>query len=131
MVWEAESGERIRVLAGHPWIAFAVAWSPDGKQLVSGGSDGMLCWWEVDSGQCIQMREAHQGMVYQLRVNPDGRTLASCGEDGAIFLWDLESGTHLQTLRMKRPYEQLDILGIQGVTEVQKAALRLLGAVEN
>ena len=131
MVWEAESGERVRVLAGHPWATFAVAWSPDGKQLVSGGSDGKLCWWDVESGQRIRVREAHQGMVYQLKVGPDSQRLASCGEDGAILLWDIESGTHLQTLRLERPYERLDISGIQGITGAQKMALHALGAIEN
>ena len=131
MVWEAQSGKRIQVLAGHPWATFAVAWSPDGKKLISGGSDGMLSWWEVDSGQRIRVREAHQGMVYALKVSPDGHRLASCGEDGAILLWNLEGGGHLQTLRLERPYERLDISGIQGITEAQKAALRALGAVES
>jgi len=129
IVWEAESGERMRVLSAHPWATFAVVWSPDGKQLVSGGSDGKLCWWEVDSGQCIRVREAHQGIVYALKVSPDGHRLASCGEDGAVLLWNLESGECLQTLRVERPYERLDISGIQGVTEAQKAALRTLGAI--
>ncbi len=131
IVWKAESGERIHVLSAHPWAAFTVVWSPDGKQLVSGGSDGKLCWWEIDSGQRIRVREAHQGMVYALKVSPDGHRLASCGQDGAILLWNIESGEHLQTLRLERPYERLDISGIRGVTEAQKAVLRTLGAVEN
>ena len=131
IVWEAQSGEQVQVLTGHPWATFAVAWSPDGKKLISGGSDGKLCWWEADSGHRLWVREAHLGMVYALRVSPDGHRLASCGEDGAIFLWNIESGEHLQTLRLERPYERLDISSIQGVTEAQKAALRTLGAVEN
>ena len=130
IVWEAQSGEQVQVLTGHPWATFAAVWSPDGKKLISGGSDGKLCWWEADSGHRLWVREAHQGMVYALRVSPDGHRLASCGEDGAIFLWNIESGEHLQTLRLERPYERLDISSIQGITEAQKAALRTLGAVE-
>ena len=40
-------------------------------------------------------------------------------------------GEHLRTLRRDRPYERLEITGIQGLTEAQKATLRALGAVEN
>jgi WD40 repeat protein len=98
--------------------------------VVSGGSDGRLRWWEVDSGECVQVREAHQGTIQALKVSPDGRFLASCGDDGAITLWDLERGEHLRTLRRDRPYERLDITGIRGLTEAQKATLRALGAVE-
>jgi hypothetical protein len=45
-------------------------------------------------------------------------------------LWDLHSGEHLQTLRRDRPYERLNITGIRGLSEAQKASLRALGAFE-
>jgi WD40 repeat protein len=129
-VWEAYSGERVQVLAEHPGAASAVTWSPSGKRLISGGSDGRLRWWEVDSGYCVRVQEAHQGTVHALKVSPDGSRLASCGDDGAIMIWDLESGQHLRTLRRDRPYERLNITGVRGLTEAQKASLRALGAFE-
>jgi WD40 repeat protein len=69
--------------------------------------------------------------VQALKVSPDGSRLASCGNDGAITIWDLHSGEHLRTLRRDRPYERLNITGIRGLTEAQKATLRALGAVED
>ena len=78
----------------------------------------------------MRVRESHQGRVQALKVNPDGRRLASCGDDGAILLWNLHSGEQLQTLRRDRPYERLNITGIRGLTEAQKASLHALGAFE-
>ena len=130
-MWEADSGERVRTLVGHPGAAFAVVWSPSGEMLVSGGSDGRLRWWEIDSGHCVRVREAHQGIVQALKVSPDGSMLASCGDDGAVMLWDLVSGEHLRTLRRDRPYERLNITGIRGLTLAEIATLRALGAVED
>ncbi len=130
LVWEVQSGERVRALAGHPRVASAVTWGRSGELLVSGGSDGMLRWWDVHSGECVRVREAHQGTVQSLRISPDGRRLASCGDDGAITIWNLHSAEYLRTLRRDRPYERLNITGIRGLTEAQKATLRALGAIE-
>ncbi len=58
-----------------------------------------------------------------------GTKMASCGDDGGITLWDLHSGEPLRTLRRDRPYERLNITGVQGLTEAQKATLRALGAI--
>jgi WD40 repeat protein/transcriptional regulator with XRE-family HTH domain len=130
VVWDALSGARVRDVGGHPGVVSAVTWSPSGEQLISGGSDGILRWWNVHSGECLRVREAHRGMVQALKVSPDGSRLASCGDDGAIVLWDLESGEPLQTLRRDRPYERLNITGIRGLSEAQKASLLALGAFE-
>ena len=109
---------------------YALAWSASGTMLVSGGSDGLLRWWDLRLGEYVQVRKAHQGAVQSLKHSPDGLLLASCGDDGAIMIWDLESGDHLRTLRRDRPYERLNITGIRGLTEAQKASLRALGAIE-
>ncbi len=43
----------------------------------------------------------------------------------------MHSGESLRTLRRDRPYEGLTIMGVQGLTEAQKASLRALGALED
>jgi len=78
----------------------------------------------------VRMRQKHQGAIQALRISPDGRRLASCGDDGTIKMWDLGRGELLRTLRRDRPYERLNITGVQGLTAAQKASLRALGAIE-
>ena len=41
-----------------------------------------------------------------------------------------EGGERLETLRRDRPYEQLDITGVQRLTETQRGSLLALGAIE-
>jgi len=129
-VWDARSGERLHAWSEPRARMYALAWSASGTMLVSGGSDGLLRWWDLRLGEYVQVRKAHQGAVQSLKHSPDGLLLASCGDDGAIMIWDLESGDHLRTLRRDRPYERLNITGIRGLTEAQKASLRALGAIE-
>jgi WD40 repeat protein len=76
------------------------------------------------------MRQGHVGTILSLKRSPDGRWLASGGNDGAIRIWELQSGELVQTLRRDRPYERLNITGLRGVTEAQKANLRALGAFD-
>lgn len=129
-LWDAHSGKCLHTFAEYPGSVLALDWSPRGELLVSGDSDGMLRWCDVQSRECVRMRKAHQGAVQSLRISPDGRRLASCGEDGTIKVWDLESGELLRTLRRDRPYERLNITGVKGLTEAQKATLRTLGAID-
>jgi len=130
VIWDAHSGERLYTLSELSGITYALAWDPSGAVLVSGGGDGVLRWWDLQHGECVRVRKTHQGAVQSLRVSPDGLRLASCGDDGAIRVWDLASGEHLRTLRRDRPYERLDISGVQGLTDAQRASLRALGAIE-
>jgi WD40 repeat protein/transcriptional regulator with XRE-family HTH domain len=129
-VWDGYSGECIYALQGLAGIIYTVAWNRVGDQLISGGSNGRLSWWGLQHGECVRVQEAHQGTVCAVTVSPEGSRLASCGDDGAIMLWDLQSGVHLGTLRRDRPYERLNITGIRGLSEAQKASLQALGAFE-
>ena len=112
-------------------MVYAIAWSPSGDCLISGGGGGLLRWWDVQSGECVCMQETCHGMIRSLKVSPDGQFLASCGDDGAIKIWDLTRNAHPLTLRRDRPYERLNITGIRGLNAAQIASLRALGAVEN
>ncbi len=128
-VWDTSRAELFASFDGDHGMINTVAWSPDGQCLISGGSDGFLRWWDVHSGSSVRAWSAHQGAIHALKRSPDGKMLASCGDDGAIKLWDLGSGAYLRTLRRDRPYERMDIRGIRGLNEAQKATLLALGAV--
>ncbi len=129
-IWDTESWNRVAVLNDPNEGVTGLAWSADGKILVSAGTDGILRWWNAQDGQCIRSRQGHHEPVQSLRASPDSRLLASCSDDGAIRIWEMESGEHVGMLRRDRPYERLNITGIKGLTEAQKQTLKILGAVE-
>ena len=53
------------------------------------------------------------------------------GDNGTIQVWQTENGDPVTTLRCDHSYERLDITGIKGLTDGQKRALKLMGAVEH
>lgn len=129
-VWDVQRGERVLQNRGHVTIHTAVVWGTAGM-VVTGGNNGKLYWWDVQTGQCLWVRDAHPDTIQNLRSNADRTRLASCGNDGAVTVWDLATGDYVRTVRRDRPYERLNITGIQGLNDAQKATLCDLGAIED
>jgi WD40 repeat protein len=130
-LWEVSSGKLLSTLHGHSNWVWSVAFSPDGRTLASSSADQTVRLWEVSSGELLTTLHGHSHWVPSVAFSPDGKVLASCDYDGVIMLWDCQTGTCLRILRSDRPYERMNITQVKGLTEAQKATLRLLGAIED
>jgi hypothetical protein len=83
---------RLRTVAARPRGILAVAFSPDGATIVSGGEDGQVCLWDAATGSETRQFRAHDERVDGLAMSPDGKMLATCSHDRSVRLWDLASG---------------------------------------
>ncbi|HEX8397559.1 MAG TPA: TIR domain-containing protein [Pyrinomonadaceae bacterium] len=86
------------VLKGHSKDVYAVAVTPDGKQIVSGSKDKTLRVWDLASGQCQATLKDHSASVKAVAVTPDGKQIVSGSDDATLRVWDLASGQCLTTL---------------------------------
>jgi WD40 repeat protein/DNA-binding SARP family transcriptional activator len=135
-LWDVRTGQLLRTLPGHGDGIYSVCFSPDGQMLASGSDDQTVRLWDVanaralDTGQLLRTLQGHSGAIWSVRFSPDGSILASGSEDKTIKLWDVQTGECLKTLRADRPYERMNITGVTGLTEAQKATLKALGAIE-
>lgn len=94
-----QSQSLIRTFSGHTNFVNTCAFSPDGKKIVSGGSDRTVKVWETETGfENITLSE-HSDKVNACRFSPDGRLIASASEDNTIILWDAESYEKLFVLK--------------------------------
>lgn len=87
-----------RTLRVHEGVS-SVAYSPDGKLLASGNSDGTIQLWDMETGQPVgQPLTGHRLGVTSVAFHSDGKTLASLSYDGTIRLWDLVTGQQVGQL---------------------------------
>jgi WD40 repeat protein/serine/threonine protein kinase len=67
---------------------FAVAFSPDGKYLVTGNGARRVEVWDANNGQPIRTLGTHKGVIRGVVFSPDRKHLASMSSDGEVKLWD-------------------------------------------
>ena len=103
MIWDVETpGEVVPIVNAHgtqtaagfdPVPASAVAFSPNGEQIASGGWDGAVKTWAVASplNPTLEIR-GHDSVVRSVAFSPDGTLVASGGRDHVVKLWDATTG---------------------------------------
>ena len=76
-MWDADKGQEILTLKGHTDMVISVAFSPDGKRIVSGSGDQTVKVWDADKGQEILTLKGHTAMVSSVAFSPDGKRIVS------------------------------------------------------
>jgi WD40 repeat protein len=70
---DAKEEAEILIQTGHTGDVTAVAFSPDGQEVVSGGTDNTLRLWERATGQLVRTFEGHTDNVTAVAFSPDGQ----------------------------------------------------------
>ncbi len=90
-LWNVNSGEEIRRFTGHSNYVYAVAFSPDGRHIASGGVDKSVRVYELSTGKLVKTFEGHNDSVTNVVFSSDSRHVMSSG-DSVIYVWDIVSG---------------------------------------
>jgi WD40 repeat protein len=97
-VGDLKSGICTHTLTGHQQPISAIAFSPDGQQLVSCSFDKTIKLWDVHSGRCLKTLLGHRNRIWTIAVHPNGRQIATGGDDNHTKIWDLKRGRCLNTI---------------------------------
>jgi WD40 repeat protein len=81
---------------GHAQRVSSVAFSPDGKQVLTGSGDGRAILWDAASGQQLRAFDGHTSGLFSVAFSPDGKQVLTGSGDGRAILWDAASGRQLR-----------------------------------
>src|SRR5947209_4270866 len=96
-IYRVSDWKLLATLRGHDDVIFSIAFSPDGRRLVSASFDHTLRLWEIDKQQPLRTYPHHSDFVYAVAFSPDGKQIVSASKDRTVQLFDAESGKSVFT----------------------------------
>jgi len=99
-LWDAQTGTELRRFEGHTERVVNAVFSPDAKQILTGGGgehamtipkDTSARLWDVDSGKELQ-RLQHGALVYTTLFSPDGEQVLTVSKENNACLWEKTRG---------------------------------------
>ncbi len=98
-----KDGSLLRHLSGHSGQVRALAFSANGKQLVSAGGNpgefGEFKVWDVASSKELLNVRGHSDSIFGIALSPDGLKLATASYDKLVKVWDAKTGAQLLSLK--------------------------------
>jgi WD40 repeat protein/serine/threonine protein kinase len=97
-VCELATGKEVLSLKPPAGQVIALAFSPNGRDLVAGSFDGRIQVWEAASGKGRYTLTAGTGPVHSLAFSPDSQRLAAASPEGLVKVWEAATGKQVLSL---------------------------------
>jgi WD40 repeat protein len=98
----------------------ALAASPDGSLVASGGNDHAVRLWKLEDGSLVRELTGHSRHVYSVAFHPQGEFVLSGDLAGGLKQWEVASGKEVRTfdaspLHSYNSGQQVDFGGVRGL----------------
>lgn len=102
IIWNANTGECLQTIKVGIGFNRFVAFSPDGKRIVSTATDfdGTIRIWDVKTViKKEKLLKGHTGRIEEANFSPDMKHIISASKDSTIRIWDVNTGKCLKTIK--------------------------------
>ncbi len=104
VLWDAESGTKLKTFTGHTGYITSMSFSPDNQYIISSSKDKTVKLWSIKTGTEIRTFTGHENEVYSAIFSPaclsdpkGGKYILSSGE--TIKLWETETGKEIGSIK--------------------------------
>ena len=98
-VFNVADGNRVLYLPqAHDDVIYSAKFSPDRKQIASGGADKYLRTFDIATSQQLRRFEGHTSYVLGVAWKRDGQIIATSGADNTIKIWEAETGDRRRSI---------------------------------
>jgi WD40 repeat protein/serine/threonine protein kinase len=92
------NGSESILFQGHSDSITSVAFTPNGRRVVTGSKDKTVRLWNASNGATVHVFAGHTGEVADVAISPDGASLATASTDYTLRIWDITAGQEMRTI---------------------------------
>jgi WD40 repeat protein len=97
-LWDVTSGRALGSFSVNGSKILSIAFSPNGRWLVGGGTGNAVSLWDTANGQLLRTFTGHVNEVNFVMFTPDGTQVLSGSWDKAVDVWYAANGTPLKVI---------------------------------
>ncbi len=86
-LWDSQTGKPVQTFVGHTNAVSGVAFSPDGKTILTGSADTTAHLWDAETGQSLRIFAGHTSALTGVAFSPDGKSVLTASADNTVRLW--------------------------------------------
>jgi hypothetical protein len=102
--WQRQMHRELKALRGHTGPILAVAYSPDGRQIVTASADRTAKVWDAASATGLLTLSGHTDPIRSVVFFADGQRIVTGSWDQTARVWDAATGESLHILKGHRKW---------------------------